>query len=370
MKPRTLVIGAIVASAALGAAMWVARPPAPPAEGERVLLCPTLREKGNDAARIIIRRAKAELVLERREGLWVAANRGGYPVRDERVIELVRGLGDTRIVSPKTANPGLFSRLNVEDPEGEGTGSTLVRIEDSAGGLIAGVIVGKREDTPGTTADTPRFFARRPGENQSYLVAGDVRADPTFTEWVNRTILELRNERVRSAAVLHDGAPVRLVRDKPETQSFTLENIPEGMVQKEDHELTRLAWALSYLAFDDVMPASALSAGEQPLPVEFRCFDGLLIRVLVHRHDAGDWITLNASYEPLPATGESQSTDAPAESLAREIESLNKSWSGWAYRIPAYKATALRSKIDDLVKRAEPPKESPAPPASGEAGEG
>lgn len=364
MKTGTLLATGVVVAAALAGALYLAGGRSSPAKADLGLLCPDLAAKGDAATRIVIRKAKSDTIIEQREGRWVVASKGGYPAERATVITLVRSLAGSKLLEERTTKPDLYARLRVEDPDAENAASTLVRVEDAAGVSLANVIVGNSAPA----SDGLAFFARRAGEERSYLASGSVSAPPEAISWINTTFAELRNERVRSATVKHADGPIHIHRDRPADQTLILDNTPEGRALRDEYTLTRLAWALSHITLDDVAPAADIPLGETPLVTEIRCFDGLLVTIRQVQKDGATWITLAASFEPPPAPpateGEPPAAQVtePSKELADEIVKLNEAWSPWAFKVPEYKATVLRSVMEDFLRPLAPPAPPPTPP--------
>ena len=58
-------------------------------------------------------------------------SKGGYPVRQDKVRELLVGLTELRLTEPRTANPDMLDRLGLDDPTREGSTATLLRVPDA-----------------------------------------------------------------------------------------------------------------------------------------------------------------------------------------------------------------------------------------------
>ncbi|GJQ29482.1 MAG: hypothetical protein HBSAPP03_13660 [Phycisphaerae bacterium] len=361
------MLACLGAGLAVAGAWLVTRPDRTPSPVSHGSLCPDLAARGNDAARIVIKKAGAEVVIERRDAGWTVASKGGYPASRDQVIDLVRALADATLLEERTSKPELYGRLRVEDPDGAGAASTMVRVEDASGGVMASVIVGNAQPL----GDDQGFYTRRMGEARSYLASGAVRAEADPLAWVQRTITELRNERVRSARVRHPEGEIHVHRARASEQVFVLDGVPEGRELRDEYVMTRLAWALSYITFDDVAPAGSMTLDPAgALVMETRCFDGLLVTVRQWKVDGATWITLAAAFEapPAPPADEgaaSAPVTAPSADLQAEIDRLNAAWSPWVYKIPEYKATVLRSVMEDFLKPATPTTPTtPATPAA------
>ncbi len=349
MKTYTLGILAAVAAVVVAAAWMIAvrGGSTPPSTGTRKALAPTLGERGGQIARITLRSATEQTVLERRDGRWIIASKGGYPAEELVIRELLRGIDGARVAEAKTANPEFYARLGVDEPDTPGSTGTLVRIEDDAGETIAALLVGKSETAGagagGAGADTGRFV-RRVGEAASLLVRGLPATQTDPMRYIDRDIGSIVNERVRSVTIDHAGRErVHIARDTPDEQTFTLDGMPAERTLKDQFALTRVAWAFAFMTLDDVAPASEIGVDVEGASVAtFRTFDALRVDITMIQKDGETWAAFRASAEP--AEGKT-----PTDDVAGEVSRLNARWQGWVYQIPDYKAVALRSTRDDLL---------------------
>ena len=78
---------------------------------------PGLAPKLQDAARIEITHQGKTLVIAKHGDTWGLADRGGYPVQQDKLRGMLTALTELRLVEPRTTDPAQFSRLGLEDPE-------------------------------------------------------------------------------------------------------------------------------------------------------------------------------------------------------------------------------------------------------------
>ena len=76
-----------------------------------------LAEKLQQAARVEITHAGQTLVITKGPEKWGLADRGGFPVQQDKLRELLTGLTELRLTEPRTSDPAQFSKLGVEDPQ-------------------------------------------------------------------------------------------------------------------------------------------------------------------------------------------------------------------------------------------------------------
>ena len=197
MQRRTLLLLSGPAAAALGGALVLTpRTADEPLPGGASLAFPGLAQRLQAAARIEAKRHDGTLEVARRGETWVLPAKGGYPVRQEKVRELLTGLTELRLTEPRTANPELLGRLGLDDPGREGSTATLLRVLDAQGGVIAELVIGRRRvRTQGNVPESA--YVRRPNENQAWLAEGRIPVDSDPQLWLDRDIANLPRERVR-----------------------------------------------------------------------------------------------------------------------------------------------------------------------------
>lgn len=376
---------------------------------------PGLADKIKDIARISIKRDATEVVVVRDPSgkNWFLENKGGYPARFDAVRPLVAALAEAKVVETKTSNPDLYDRLEVEDPSKAGAKSMLVSLQDENATEIVGLIVGK-QDTGGSANDpfSPppglgrnQRFVRRNGEAQSLLVQMQLDTVPDAMSFLDRKVIELKNDKVQAATITRGGneaTALKVFRTSMDTPNFTVNQIPEGRTLKDEFAPQRVAHALSYVSFDDVKPASELSwDGPETIQGKVDCFDGTTITYTIAMQDGKSWVRFGASYvdpDPAPAaavvpTGAAapganmpaditttttdsgnqdkaaQPKDTPTdptaaslkekeiaeakiaikEAVKKEAQENNAKWAPWAYLLPDFKLEQLKSTIDDLL---------------------
>jgi hypothetical protein len=299
---------------------------------------PGLAQRLGDVASVEIRRTGLDLTFVSDGDSWLTAQKGNYPADAGKVRRVVLALADLTLVEPKTREPGLYPRLEVEDP-GKGK-STLVTIKDKSGADLARLIVGKHSyDRLGEGDDG--MYVREPGDRQSWLARGSLDLTDDMPNWLTRRIVDIPDNRVAKVVLTQpDGTALTLSRVKPDAK-FVLENPPKNAKYKSDTVLGEPAMALETLDLDDVQPAAKLPLPDKGVTAaSYTTFDGLTLNVRLYQHGNQSWVALSA-------TG--------AGKAAIEAKNLDHRVSHWVYAIPAYKAKMLETKLADLI---EPPKGS------------
>lgn len=340
MQRRTLLLLSGAAAAALGGALVLTPHTADePVPGGASLAFPGLAQRLQAAARIEAKRHDGTLEVTRRGESWVLPARAGYPVRQEKVRELLTGLTELRLAEPRTANPELLGRLGLDDPSREGSTATLLRVLDAQGGVIAELVIGRRRvRTQGNVPESA--YVRRPGENQAWLAEGRIPVDSDAQLWLDRDIANLPRERVRRVTVNRVGAPA-LVLTRAEGPDGRLElTEPTDAPPTEETALDEVGRAFEFLTFLDVRPESEIP-GEPLGETRFELTDSLAVVVRPRRDGETVWATFAAE-------GDDEATR------------LNARWRGWAYQLGEWKEKAFAPRIEDLRRQEETPAEPPA----------
>ncbi len=357
MRRGILALVALACVVGAGAAIVALRQEAPKREAS-LLDQPVfagLADRLGTAATVELRRHDGTVTLQRDGDTWVVAEKHGFPAQAGRVRELFVGLAELRLVEERTANPDLFSRLGLEDPDTPGATSVLVTVKDQAGQELASLIVGRRRVR--TAATLPEaVHVRRPGEARAWLAEGTLRPDTDPLLWLERDILDIRRDRVASVTTQRAGAePLTLRRASP-SDEFVLVGGPEGF-NADRIRLDDLPRALEFLSFSDVMPAPALADASPAGEAQIVTFDGLTVSVRLVMHEDQRYATITASWsDPSPPITE----NAPdgrlrAEATKAEAETINARVRGWAFRLPDWKADVLTYRLEDVAGREENP---------------
>jgi Domain of unknown function (DUF4340) len=297
---------------------------------------PALSARLGDVASVEVQRTGLDLTFVRDGDNWLVAQKSNYPADPGKIRRIVLALADMTLAEPKTSKPGLYPRLEVEDP-GKGK-STLVAIKDKSEADIARLIVGKHAyDRLGQGNDG--VYVRKPGDPRSWLGRGSLDFSADLPNWLVRRIVDIPAAKVAKVTVTQpDGTALTLSRAKPDTK-FALDNPPKDAKYKSDMALGEPAMALETLDLEDVQPAAKLPVPDKGVTAaSYTTFDGLTVNVKLFQHDNKDWIAV-------VATG--------AGKAAEEAKKIDGRVSRWVYAIPSYKAKMIETKLADLLEPAK-----------------
>ncbi len=303
------------------------------------LMFPNLAAKLKDARRIEITSKGKVTVIALNNGVWGVADRGGYPVQETRLRGLLTALTELRLAERRTTDPGEFSRLGLEDPATDTSGTAnLLRVLDGDNKPIVSLIVGHRRMR--TQGDVPEeVYVRRPDDNQTWLAEGSLQADADPQVWLDRDILNISHTLITKVVATKNGATVELTRDGDKLKVTQ----PADYPKLEDYKLDDVGRALETLTFQDVKPDKE-PIGEKIGDAVFTTSDGLDIAVTVNHLDKDSWSRFVVT--------------APDRNKP-EAARLNARLAGWAFETGAWKEKSLVPSIDDL--KAPPPADASKP---------
>ncbi|MGH7060113.1 MAG: DUF4340 domain-containing protein, partial [Stellaceae bacterium] len=171
---------------------------------------PALAAELGEVGTVGLERQGLDLTFRRKGNDWLVEQKGGYPADAGKVRQVVLALADMTLVEPKTREPKLYPRLEVEDP-GKGK-SALVTLSDEEGKKIGALIVGKRSyDRLGAGNDG--VYVREPGKAQSWLARGGLDLSGDLVGWLDRRVVDIKENRIAKMTMTQpDGASLTLSR--------------------------------------------------------------------------------------------------------------------------------------------------------------
>lgn len=342
MERRSLLILGAAALASAGAVVALGPGgPKPRDIGGAPLMFQNLAARLAGAMRIEVKQQGKSLAIARRQGdVWVLPEAADYPVRPEKVRELLVGLTELRLVEPRTSNPELLERLGLQDPEQEGSTAALLRVLDGSNQPIAELVVGRRRvRVQGNVPES--VYVRRPGETQSWLAEGRLPLDADAQLWIDRDMANIPRERMLAATIRREGAPVLELRRGEGPDGRLSVTAPAETPPLEQSSLDSIAGAFEFLTLTDVQREADMP-GEALGNARFTFTDSLAIDAVLRRKEEALWLLLKAEGSP-------------------EAEQLNARWRGWAYQVPAHKERSLLPRLDDF-RQAEQAAPRPAAP--------
>jgi hypothetical protein len=320
---------------------------------------PTLLDNANKVTRVEVADANRTLTVERRGDQWVVTSSAGYPAKLETVRQLIMEVASLRKLEPKTANPALYKQIDVEDPGTEGAKSKSVKLFGEGDSPLASLIVGKQRWGQGGGSNSVTTFVRAAGDNQSWLVQGQVTVDPTPTNWMNSQIFAIPNSRVRRVTINHaDGETVSVAKERASDANFVLTTLPAGRELTSPSRPNEMGGLLAFVRFDDVKPAADVTLTGEPLSrVRLETFDGVVVNAQVHDVDGTVYYKFMSEVdsEAIAATNAARQKEADEAAAAaeegttppkpelideakikEEVDGYNKLMAAWVYILPTF----------------------------------
>jgi hypothetical protein len=342
MNRRTLAILGTAAAASVAAAVLLTPKSVDRQElASGGLAFPGLAGRLQGAARIEVTKHDGTLVLLRQGEAWVLPDRGGYPVRAEKLREMLVGLTELRLAEARTADPGQYERLGVDDPGRPGSTAVLLRVLDGAGAPLAELILGRRRvRTQGNVPES--IYVRRPADGQAWLAEGRLAVDADLQLWLDRDIANLPQDRIRRVEVQRTGEPALVLARTPEPDGRLRIETPADAPEADEVALDEVARAFEFLTFLEVRPGAEVP-GEAVGETRFSLTEELAVTVWPHLDQGNVWIRLRAEGGP-------------------EAARLNARWQGWAYQVGVWKLKSFAPRLEELKPReAAAPAATPAP---------
>lgn len=356
MRSATIIGLGAAAIVAAAAAVFVVqgRAPSGPAFTAGAKLLPELGAKVNDVALVEVKTVnKGTFTLKRDGETWVVPEKGGYPAKADRVKKTILGLAEMSILEPRTENPELYARIGVQEP---GTGGearpgkdgtpapepVLMTLKDDKGANIAGIILGRVKGFE-VTSRPAEINVRRVGDAKSWLAS--VRLDPTPdpVDWMDRAMPKVRRDEVAEVLVSHgDGTTLRLFRDKPDAEGFTIDKMPAGFTVSAPFEVNAVAQALEFASLQDVRRYDA-AAFEKAVLTTYRLKNGLELALRTVAEDGKFWMS-----------AEIRDAAASDDEARKQAAELRKGYDGWAFQMTENLGRDLTRRMTDLIKKDEP----------------
>jgi hypothetical protein len=298
---------------------------------------PGLESAVNDVTQIRITKADGtRTTLDRNATDWTVAQRG-YPADSGKLRKLLLDLGALKAVERKTSIARNYRVLGVEDVTSPK--ATGARIDIVSPGKTWSLIVG-------SSVDGNDCYVRVVDSAQSLLASPLVMVDADPKLWLDPTVLDIHQSRVREI----DEQPAKgpdfsASRDKKTQADFTVHGIPRGRELTGADAADSMDSALSSLTLTDVRKSAAPPKGTDLSHATFKTFDGLEIDVSGYKQANNGYIDVSAH--------------AGDKSAGSEAQQINSRVQGWNYEIPSYRYDEIFQSLDSLLKPL-PPKKSPA----------
>ncbi|KFN48356.1 DUF4340 domain-containing protein [Arenimonas metalli] len=352
MRPRQLVLAAVVVAGLAGVAWWLLARQATGAVEEAGRLLPGFesRVEAIDAIEVIGAGGQPLVRIEKQDGTWVMPDRDRWPANQREVSRALFRLAGARRIEPKTRNPALHARLGVEDvaaPEAKGAELRL-----AGGGDPVRLVIGNNHPSLGGS------YVRVGDDPQAWLLDEDIGPARAPADWLDRRLLDIPLARIEEVRIAPAGA--RAFRLSRVEDRFSLDGQPPAAMTDPDAG-NGTAGVTDQLPFDDL----AVDGGtEATQVVDFIGVDGVAVRIAAWRDERGTWARLSATFDEARALAWFEQADAAKAAQAAEDakaadadadadrndasapEGSDGTASGDATTSPAERVAALRSRVD------------------------
>ncbi len=368
MKATSLIILAAVTVILMIAVAFVTREDCAGIEGRGEKLFPDLRAQLNAVRTIRVTGKDQGVTLTHAGTHWEVKEKDGHEAASDRVRTFLIGMSELTILEPKTRNSKLYEKLGLLDAEADGSTSTHVALTNEQGDVLAEVVLGNRRPSRGAGSGED-IYTRKPGDPQTWLVAGRLTVDKTPGGWLQKQILNVDIQRVRRVQITHPGGErLTIEKDDPFDADFRVVGMPDTMKVTSQFSVNSIADTFARLTTDDVTPKAQVKAAfRQSVTATLETFDGLRVTCRTTEKDGKHYLTASAEFdqslvlpEPEPFTPESEEGPAPAtppswlkspEDVQQEVKAFNERRTGWAYEIPTFRAESLITRRSDLLTK-------------------
>ena len=345
MTPKSLLILAGITAVSVVAATVavVDRADQFSTEAKGVAMFPTLADRANDVAKVIITSHDEKVVVEKGKAGWLMKSKDGYPVDIGKIRRIVAGLATLSRLEQMTSDPKKYSKLEVEDVTDKEARSKIVAIEDGSGKSMGKIIIGKLELIT-SHANVPGLYIRRPGEKQSWRAEGEIIIPSSAENWLIGKIIDIKKKDVKRISFRDDGEKKMAftVQRAAADKNFTLEPKPKKGVLKQS-KAKELEDLLNEVELQDVRKKGKVQFTANVRKVEVETFNGLIVKLDVLKLMDKFWANIKA-----------EATDGSKADVTKRAEEINKIVQDWTYEIIDWKGdkyiTKYKSLIDEKAK--------------------
>ena len=220
----------------------------------------------SEATAIEIQGAASSVTLAKKDAKWVVVQRDNYPANSTFVNDLIRSLGELKVVQGMEAGPSFAPRFGMDEaasqPEDRGLTATF---KDAGGKELAKVSLGKNIESgsapsPMGGSNAVGRYVRNHADDSGFYAVGEmfpsVSADAKL--WLSSDFIS--PEKIKSITVSLPGKTEpawKLSRDGEEAE-YKLEGAAAAEVL-DTTASSSLKSVFSYARFDDVVPAAKVA---------------------------------------------------------------------------------------------------------------
>jgi hypothetical protein len=322
------------------------------------------------------------LRVEKLDGKWVVAQRGGYPADTDRIEGLIKTLMAMKILRRVPAGKSQLGRLRLSEPGAGETAATRIEFFAADGKSIKIVHLGKELSAPGGEGSTSAFGGGSNLPDRRFVMldakpASAAVVDQTFsnasadaTDWINRTdFFDVKN--VLTLAVDYSGTEAtnswELARENTAT-NWTLAAAREGEAL-DQNKLGSFGRPLQSPTFNDVLTGDAANLSTNATRITLGTEDHFTYTLTLGDPNAdGEFpvkLSVNADLpeKRVPAKDEKPedkaNLDTEWENQQSELKTrlaLHQTFSGeqWTFLVPGDTLSGLLKKRGELMGEKPP----------------
>ena len=302
-----------------------------------------LRKSPDSVSKIEIKSRFGSFSIERSDGTWKTPDKFGYRVDESNVRRLVISLSDMRYIERKTSRPDRFSRLEVEDIDGDDSESAYVRMTNSQGKVLAESIIG-RPSARFIDGAVSGNYIREPGSNNVWLVSGIASVQTRLVPWLHGNIVSMSAEKIKRVVLSGPDGKITLVRESPKKEELILEKT-NSKTQLDGEKVGSIKRAMADINLEDVKPKKDFILSPNARVAKFLTFSGISITAKLQKSEEQNWVIFSAEYEK-----DKSHTKEVEDSSLKKVEEINMRVKDWVYWIPSKDFEILTYKLKDIIK--------------------
>ncbi|MDP6633311.1 MAG: peptidylprolyl isomerase [Phycisphaerae bacterium] len=299
-------------------------------------------------AEISISQGKDSVTLQRTKDGFSIKERQGYPVLADKVNGLFINLLGFRCDELVTANKDNHKELGVAADD---KGTTVIKLFDKGGKIIAGVAVG------GRASRGSGVYIRSIDKDEVYASSNRASFSTSISDYVQTELIKVGKDDVVEVTVAGKDSTFTAARDKDD--KIVLQNVPQGKRAK-DSDLESLFDVLSNLTLDDIAVDASVAAAPD---TTFTCKTNKHATYTVQLSKKDDKhyakLSVKGPDDALIQKSMMISQDDPQAELDKKAAVLtandkakefNELHNNWVYEIPSWPAGRMRRSLADLIE--------------------
>ena len=277
---------------------------------------------------------RATTVTRNPEGVWGVNASDGYPASVANVEKSILQVAQLLYLEKKTANEQRYERLHLQGLDKKDSQVRRIQFFDGQDKVLTDFFLGKKRfDLAGSTS--AGAYIRKYDDPQTWLVGGEVDFKTELKSWLRNSILNIREEDLLKAEIRHpSGDIVKISKEDPKNQNFTLHDIPQGKKLKYDSDPNNIANVVENLEMIDARKAVNVDfIKNKILTATYTARNGLVADLVLLKLEEDDWLKVNLTTDP---------DLTEDDKVSQIVTKLTAKTRGWVFKIPGFKAERLR----------------------------